>query len=77
MGYHVLLNSNDKGGWIMAEKAIVYKVPDEVKKQSIETMKVRQETLEYLRKKGIKTIDDFVKNRLRCLGNTEEMSMHT
>lgn len=30
MGYHVLLNSNDKGGWIMAEKAIVYKVPDEM-----------------------------------------------
>ena len=47
----------------MAEKAIVYKVPDEVKKQSIETMKVRQETLEYLRKKGIKTIDDFVKKQ--------------
>ena len=47
----------------MAEKAIVYKVPDEVKKQSIETMKVRKETLECLRKKGIKTIDDFVKKQ--------------
>lgn len=42
------------------EKAIVYKVPEEVRKQSIETMKVRKETLEYLRKNNFKTIEDFV-----------------
>ena len=47
----------------MAEKAIVYKVPDEVKAQSIETLKVRKETLEYLRKKGFKTIEDVVKKQ--------------
>lgn len=33
----------------MAEKKIVYKVPEEVRKQSIETLKVRKKTLEYLR----------------------------
>ena len=47
----------------MTEKAIVYKVPEEVRKQSIETMKVRQETLEYLRKKKINTIEDFIKKQ--------------
>ena len=44
----------------MSEKAIVYTVPDDVRVQSIETMKVRQETLEYLRKKGFKTIEDVI-----------------
>ena len=44
----------------MSEKAIVYTVPDDVRVQSIETMKVRQETLEYLRKKGFKTIEDII-----------------
>lgn len=39
---------------------IVCKVPDEVRKQSIETLKVRKETLEYLRQNGYKTIDDVV-----------------
>ena len=29
----------------MAEKKIVYKVPEEVRKQSIETLKVRKKTL--------------------------------
>lgn len=43
---------------------IVHKVPDEVKKQSIETLKVRKETLEYLRQNGYKTIDDVVKRQL-------------
>ena len=43
---------------------IVQKVPDEVKKQSIETLKVRKETLEYLRQNGFKTIDDVVKRQL-------------
>ncbi len=47
----------------MAEKAIVYKVPEEVRKQSIETLKVRQETLDYLRKKGFKAIEDFIKKQ--------------
>lgn len=49
----------------MQEKAIVYKVPDEVKKQSIETLKVRTETLEYLRKHGFKTINDVVKRQTK------------
>ena len=44
----------------MSEKAIVYTVPEEVRKQSIETLKVRKDTLEYLRKKGFKTVDDII-----------------
>lgn len=44
----------------MPEKLIVYKVPDEVKIQSIETLKVRNETLEYLRHNNFKTISDVV-----------------
>lgn len=47
----------------MSEKAIVHKVPEEVKKQSIETLKVRKETLEYLRQNGFKTIDDIIKKQ--------------
>lgn len=47
----------------MAEKAIVHKIPEEVKGQSIETLKVRKETLEYLRKNGFKTINDFIKRQ--------------
>ena len=43
---------------------IVQKVPDEVKRQSIETLKVRKETLEYLRQNGFKIIDDVVKRQL-------------
>lgn len=43
---------------------IVQKVPDEVKKQSIETLKVRKKTLEYLRQNGFKTIDDVVKRQM-------------
>lgn len=43
---------------------IVQKVPDEVKKQSIETLKVRKETLEYLRQNGFKTIDDVIKRQM-------------
>ena len=42
------------------EKKIAYKVPKEVQKQSIETMKVREKTLEYLRKNGFKTIEDVI-----------------
>lgn len=43
---------------------IVQKVPNEVKRQSIETLKVRKETLKYLRQNGFKTIDDVVKRQL-------------
>ena len=45
------------------EKAIVYKVPEDVRKQSIETLKVREETLEYLRQNGFKTIEDTIKRQ--------------
>ena len=44
-------------------KAFVYKVPDDIKCQSIETLKVRNTTLEYLRQNGFKTIDDIVKRQ--------------
>lgn len=47
----------------MAEKAIRHRVPDEQKAQSIETLKVREETLEYLRKKGFKTIGEVVEKQ--------------
>lgn len=42
---------------------IVHKVPNEVKKQSIETLKVSKESLEYLRQNGFKTIDDIIKRQ--------------
>lgn len=42
---------------------IVHKVPDEVKAQSIETLKVRKEALEYLRKNGFKTINDVIERQ--------------
>ena len=42
------------------EKPIVYKVPKDVQKRSIETMKVREDTLEYLRQNGFKTIGETV-----------------
>ena len=47
---------------------IVQKVPDEIKKQSIETLKVRKETLKYLRQNGFKTIDDVVKRQMEIPG---------
>ena len=49
----------------MAEKAMVYTVPEEVRIQSIETLKVRKETLEYLRKNKFKTIENIVKRQER------------
>ena len=52
-----------EGGRNMAEKAIRHKVPEEQKAQSIETLKVRKETLDYLRQNGFKTIGDFVKRQ--------------
>ena len=48
----------------MLEKRIVYKVPSEVKKQSIETLKVRKMTLEYLRQNGFKTVEDIIDKQL-------------
>lgn len=44
---------------------IVQKIPDEIKKQRIETLMVRKETLEYLRQNGYKTIDDVVKRQMK------------
>lgn len=47
----------------MSEKAIVHKVPENVRRQSIKTLKVRKESLEYLRQNGYKTIDDIIKRQ--------------
>lgn len=47
----------------MSEKAIVHKVPENVRRQSIEILKVRKESLEYLRQNGYKTIDDIIKRQ--------------
>ena len=47
----------------MSEKAIVHKVPENVRKQSIEILKVRKESLEYLRQNGYKTIDDIIERQ--------------
>ena len=47
----------------MSEKLIVHKVPDEVQKQNIETLKVRKETLEYLRNNGFQTILDVIERQ--------------
>ena len=59
--YGILLSDliSEKGGLYMP-KAIVHKVSDEIKAQSIETLKVRKDTLAYLRKNGFNTIKDFV-----------------
>ena len=47
----------------MSEKAIVHKVPENVRRQSIETLKIRKESLEYLRQNGYKTIDDIIERQ--------------
>lgn len=47
----------------MAEKAVIREIPENAKKKSIETLKVRRETLEYLRKNGFRTIDDVLKRQ--------------
>ena len=47
----------------MSEKAIVHKVPEKVKRQNIEILKVRKETMEYLRQNGFKIIGDIVKRQ--------------
>lgn len=43
----------------MSDKMAV-KVPKEVRVQSIETLKVRKETLEYLRENDFKTVEDII-----------------
>lgn len=47
----------------MSEK-IVVKIPEEVRIQSIETLKVRRETLEYLRENNFKTVEDIIDRQL-------------
>lgn len=47
----------------MSEKAIVHKVPENVRRQSIETLKVRKESLEYLRQNGYETVDDIIERQ--------------
>ena len=47
----------------MAEKAIVHTLSKEEAEQSIETLKVRKKTLDYLRENGFKTIKDFVERQ--------------
>lgn len=42
---------------------IVHKVPEETRKQSIETLKVRKDTMEYLRQNGFKTIEDIIERQ--------------
>ena len=53
----------------MSEKLIVHKVPAEVQKQSIETLKVRKETLEYLRNNSFQTILDVIERQNVYRGN--------
>ena len=49
----------------LCQKNVQYiKVPSEVKKQSIETLKVRKTTLEYLRQNGFKTVEDIIDKQL-------------
>lgn len=44
-------------------KAIVHKIPEDTRKQSIETLNVRKETMEYLRNNGFKTINDVIEKQ--------------
>ena len=60
---NIIAFEDEKGGLSMSEKAIVHKVPEKVKRQSIEILKVRKETMEYLRQNGFKTIGDIVKRQ--------------
>ena len=45
---------------MQSKKKIIHKVPEEIRVQSIETLKVRKKTLEYLRNNGFKTIEDII-----------------
>lgn len=44
--------------------------PDETKRQSIESLKVREEALEYLHQNGFKTINDVVNRQMEIPGET-------
>lgn len=44
----------------MTNKKIVHRVPDDIRVKSIETLKVNETVLEYLRQNGYKTIEDFI-----------------
>lgn len=57
------------------EKSIVHEISKEDAQASIETLKVCPETLEYLRKKGFKTIHDVIEKQDKIPKNTEETSM--
>lgn len=49
-----------EGGYLVMSKKMVFKVPVEIRKQSIEILKVREKTLNYLRENDFKTIEDFI-----------------
>lgn len=50
------------------EKAIVHKISQEESEQSIETLKVREKTLEYLRQNDFKTINDIIERQFEIPG---------
>lgn len=56
--------TKEKEEYNISEKKIVYKVPENVRRQSIETLKVRKEKLDYLHQNGYKTIDDVVERQM-------------
>lgn len=41
-------------------KKMEFKVPENVRTQNIDTLKVRKEIIDYLRANGFKTIEDFI-----------------
>ena len=47
----------------MPEKAIVHKVSQKIRKQSVETLKIRKESLEYLCQNVFKTINDIIERQ--------------
>lgn len=62
-GNQIHIHNNDareKEEHNIPEKKIVHKVPENIRRQSIEILKVREESLEYLRNNGFKTIDDVI-----------------
>ncbi len=66
-GNQIYLHNNEtkeKEEHNISEKKIVYKVPENVRRQSIETLKVRKKTLDYLHQNGYKTIDDVVERQM-------------
>ena len=66
-GNQIYLHNNEtkeKEEHNISEKKLFYKVPENVRRQSIETLKVRKETLDYLHQNGYKTIDDVVERQM-------------